>query len=110
MSEPRGRIPEEVKRQLRREVGFGCPLCRKPFLSWHHFDPPYHVEAHNRPEGMIALCLEHFAEADQGLFSPEELRRLKVSPRSAEDAKGDFPSWKKPNVREQDNRREIRDF
>lgn len=25
---------------LRREVGFGCPVCRSPFLTWHHFDPP----------------------------------------------------------------------
>ena len=44
-------------RTLRREVGFGCPVCRSPFLTWHHFDPPYHVEEHWRHEGMIALCL-----------------------------------------------------
>src|SRR5438876_5358162 len=26
--------------ELRREVGFGCPVCRSPFLTWHLFDPP----------------------------------------------------------------------
>jgi hypothetical protein len=47
---------------LRKEVGFGCPICRNPLLTWHHFAPPSNVEHHWRPEGMIALCLEHDME------------------------------------------------
>ena len=98
LKKPRDAIPPDVKRALRREVGFGCPICRSPFLTWHHFDPPYHVEPHNRPEGMIALCREHHDEADQGLFSPDELRSLKQAQRSTEDVKGNYPSWRKPNI------------
>lgn len=94
----RDNIPPAVKRELRREVGFGCPICRSPFLTWHHFDPPYHVEAHNKPEGMIALCREHHDEADQGHYSPAELLALKKSHRSSEDVTGNFPSWQKSNV------------
>jgi hypothetical protein len=69
--------PAEVRRQLRREVGFGCPVprCRSPFLEYHHFDPEWHVENHHRPEGLIPLCPTHHAQA--GAFSVEQLRHMK---------------------------------
>jgi hypothetical protein len=83
---------------LRREVGFGCPVCRSPFLTWHHFDPPEHVEQHWRAEGIIAMCLVCHADADEkgesaGAYSIEELRAMKDSKRSSEDVKGLFPTW-----------------
>lgn len=90
--------------ELRREVAFGCPICRKPFLTWHHFDPPEHVEKHWRPEGIIALCLDHHALADPkgfggNAYSPDELRAMKKKGYSAEDVKSHFPSWQgKKNV------------
>lgn len=82
--------------QLRREVGYGCPICRNPFLTWHHFDPPYHVEEHWRPDGMIALCLKHHAAADPkgnhaGAYTTETLRTLKNAQYSSKDVKGHFP-------------------
>jgi hypothetical protein len=91
-------VPESVKRELRREVGFGCPICRSPFLTWHHFDPPLRVRVHNEPSGMIALCQPHHDAADADSFSVEELRALKQSKRSADDVRGSFPSWQKPNL------------
>ncbi|MEZ5943161.1 MAG: hypothetical protein R3C18_17340 [Planctomycetaceae bacterium] len=91
-------IPAGVIRQLRQEVGYGCPICRSPFLTFHHFDPPYHIEPHNRPEGMIALCREHHDEADSGHYSKNELRQLKLSQNNVDDVLGAFPSWKKPNL------------
>jgi hypothetical protein len=89
--------------ELRREVGFGCPVCRSPFLTWHHFDPPWEVEHHWRPDGMIALCLEHHPNADpEGIggnaYSPDELRRMKRKSYSLEEVKANFPSWQKKNI------------
>ena len=89
--------------QLRKEVGFGCPVCRSPFLTWHHFAPPEHVEKHWRPEGMIALCLEHHPNADPegfggNAYSPDELREMKKKDYSPEDVRGNFISWQKKNV------------
>jgi len=83
-------------RQLRREVGYGCPICRNPFLTWHHFDPPFHEEKHWRPEGMIALCLQHHAAADSkggrpGAYTVQQLRELKNANYSSQDVKGSFP-------------------
>lgn len=85
--------PAIVRRELRREVGFGCPLqdCGNPYLTWHHFDPPWHQKEHHNPAGMIALCLEHHAKADAGAFTKEQLHEFKrsVGPRR-EELKGRF--------------------
>lgn len=81
--EDRGRyIPEKVRKQLREEVAFGCPIknCGSPYLSYHHFDPPYHLEKHHRPEGMIALCLHHHKAADNGAYKINQLRNFKKYP------------------------------
>lgn len=72
--------PAEVRRILRREVGFGCPVpdCVSPYLEWHHFDPPWHVRKHHDPHGMIALCAKHHPMAERnGPFTIEQLRSFK---------------------------------
>jgi hypothetical protein len=84
--------------QLRREVGFGCPVCRSPFLEWHHFDPPWEKEKHWRPEGMVAMCPICHGSADRsrshaGSYSDDELRALKKSSRSSADVIANFPTW-----------------
>lgn len=72
--------PEAVKRKLRREVGFGCPVegCGNPYLEYHHFDPQWSVQKHHNVEGMIALCATHHAKADA--WTIEQCRELKKNP------------------------------
>ncbi len=76
-----------VRQELRREVGFHCPasvaggFCGSPHLTWHHFDPPWRVEHHHRPQGMIALCREHADKADNGSYTDDQLRRWKAEGR-----------------------------
>lgn len=84
----------EVRRKLRKEVGFGCPVkgCGSPFLEWHHFDPPWRELNHHNAEGMIALCTEHHAQADGGAFTTEQLKHLKHSKDAAAAVKGRF-NW-----------------
>ena len=75
-----GRDPyEAVKTALRQEVGFCCPAdqCGSPYLTWHHFDPPWRVENHHRVEGMIALCWEHAHKADHGAYTDDQVREMK---------------------------------
>ena len=74
-------------RILRREVGFGCPVdgCGRPYLTWHHFDPPWRVREHHDPNGMIALCREHADKADAGAFTPKQLRGLKTDTQRARE-------------------------
>jgi hypothetical protein len=88
------RPPVPVIRALRSEVGFGCPVegCGSPYLEWHHFDPPWHVEQHHRPEGMIALCTAHHPMADGGAYTVEQLRAFKQNRVNAEAVRGRF-AW-----------------
>lgn len=76
--------PTNVRRELRREVVFGCPVegCGNPYLEYHHFDPQWHIEKHHRIEGMVALCSTHHAKADA--WTVEQCRELKRYPHTAE--------------------------
>ncbi len=90
----------EVRRALRKEVGFGCPIpgCGIPYLTWHHFDPEWRVEEHHRPEGMIALCLTHAGQADANAYEKEYLRSLKrVGRPEATEVRGEL-SWMRRRV------------
>jgi hypothetical protein len=71
--------PIEIRRNLRKEVGFGCPICRSPFLTWHHFDPPWHECYEHKQEGIIALCTKCHPQADGGAFSKQQLHQLKTN-------------------------------
>ncbi|NRB25744.1 HNH endonuclease [Shewanella sp.] len=87
------RIPKiAVIRELRNEVGFGCPVkdCANPYLEWHHFDPPWRIENHHNPEGMIALCTNHHKKADGGAYTNDQLQNLKKNTANAEKVKGQF--------------------
>lgn len=71
--------PSTVRQLLRREVGFVCPVegCSSPYLSYHHFDPPWAQRPHHNQKGMIALCLQHHKAADAGAFTNDQLKKLK---------------------------------
>src|SRR2546423_5503765 len=85
--------PTSIRRTLRREVGFGCPVpnCGSPYLEWHHFDPPWRVRHHHKPTGMIALCSEHHPMADAGAYTVEQLHDFKKNGKTnCEVIKGKF--------------------
>ena len=85
-------IPNAVKKVLRSEVGFGCPVkgCGNPYLEYHHFDPPVSVKPHNDPEGMIALCAQHHKKADGGTYTIGQLHALKRDKANADLVKGNL--------------------
>lgn len=84
--------PSDVRRVLRQEVGFGCPVpgCGSPYLTWHHFDPPWNVREHHNPDGMIALCRLHHDAADAGAFTADQLRAFKIDGSAAATIRGQF--------------------
>lgn len=93
-------IPENVKRTLREEVGFGCPVpdCGLPYLEWHHFDPPWHIQNHHNAQGMIALCREHHIQADNGAFTKEQLHAFKSTGRKkSKQIRGKF-NWMRNRI------------
>jgi len=107
-------IPLPVRQQLRQDVGYACPICGCPFLTFHHFDPtkgemrksnPGGKIYHN-PNGMIALCSTCHRSCDprppyQPNLSKSQLRSLKNKRWPLEQLKHKFP-WepeKPPLVR-----------
>jgi len=92
-------IPGEsaTKRLLRQEVAFGCPICRDPFLVYHHFDPTWAERHHWDPAGVIALCRKHHDQASRH-FTKEYLRELKAASYSVEDIKERFPWIRKQAI------------
>jgi len=46
-------------------------------LEYHHFDPPWNIEHHHRPEGLIPLCPTHHGQADA--FTVDQLRHFKTA-------------------------------
>ena len=86
-----------MRRQLRQEVGFGCPAdgCANPYLEYHHFDPPWHIEQHHDPDRMIALCATHHATADA--WTTEQVRKLKGEARLMAGVGGRF-EWMRADV------------
>lgn len=88
----------KVKIILRQEINYGCPIpgCGNPFLTWHHFDPPWSVKEHHDPKGMIALCTQHHPMADEGTFSNDQLRQFKTNPNPIEYIRGKF-EWMSEN-------------
>jgi hypothetical protein len=87
--------PAAVRRLLAEEVGFGCPVdgCGSPYLTWHHFDPPWSERHQHDPRGMVALCRDHHPEADAGAFTLEELREFKREGRDRSQALGARFNW-----------------
>lgn len=92
--------PAAVLRQLRSEFGFGCPVpdCGSPYLTWHHFDPPWREREHHNPDGMIALCREHHDKAEAGAFTKDQLRQFKVEGQwRADEVRGRF-DWMRREI------------
>lgn len=99
LGEPGRQPPRALLRELRKEVHFRCPIpdCGSPYLTWHHFDPPWRVERHHRISGMIALCREHADKADNGAFTNDQLRNFKSQEYRHESIFGTF-DWKRQHV------------
>lgn len=89
--------PTAVRRLLRREVGFGCPVegCDNPYLEYHHFDPPWEKEHHHDPDRMIALCATHHGKADA--WTAGQLRAMKATTPSGREVQGRF-EWMREDV------------
>ncbi|MBX9986363.1 hypothetical protein [Priestia aryabhattai] len=82
-------LKKSIKKFLRKEVGFGCPVsgCRLPFLEYHHFDPPYSEGKIHNQDGMIAFCPTHHNQADQGAWSISDMHQMKKE-KNREPVKG----------------------
>jgi hypothetical protein len=92
--------PEPIRRCLRKEVNFGCPVqgCGIPYLTWHHFEPTWEVKEHHDPDGMIALCHTHADWADGKKWTKDQLRQMKQNPFVSHKMEGPYGYLRKDTV------------
>jgi hypothetical protein len=97
---PSRRPPAKVRAELAAEVGFGCPVedCGSPYLTWHHFDPPWSVRKQHDPAGMVAICRDHHSEADAGAFTHDQLREFKRVGRDRRSTLGARFNWMRDDL------------
>lgn len=72
-------IPEEVKRQLRQEAGFGCCFCGYPFYDYHHINP-WARKNHHDADDMMLVCPNHHRSCTLNAISEIEQRAVKSRP------------------------------
>lgn len=78
MSESRPKVPEPIKRQLRKEAFFGCCKCGLPFVQYHHIRG-YRVTGHVA-EHMMILCNNCHDLCTVGALDETAQRKLKAMP------------------------------
>ena len=77
-------VPNEVRRELRQESGFGCCNCGHPFVQFHHI-VPWSEDQHFRPEDMMTLCSHCHHLCTVGAITESEQRQMKRRPKNIID-------------------------
>lgn len=49
-------IPEDVRRQVRQECGFGCVICGLAIAQYEHISPPFAEASAHDPANIALLC------------------------------------------------------
>src|SRR5680860_323928 len=73
-------IPADVKRQIRKECGFGCVICGGAFITYEHIDPTFAEAREHDPEKMTLLCGGCHFRVTKGIWSKEKVRSAKKAP------------------------------
>ncbi|MBM4124909.1 MAG: HNH endonuclease [Nitrospira sp.] len=73
-------IPEDVKRIVRRECGFGCVICGLAIAQYDHFDPPFKDAKEHNPAGIVALCGACHDKKSRGFWSAEKIAEARKKP------------------------------
>lgn len=74
-------IPEEIKRQVRRNCGFGCVICGSAFYEYEHFNPEFNEATAHTPAGITLLCAKHHDDKTRGRMSNNALIEAVANPK-----------------------------
>jgi hypothetical protein len=73
-------IPEDVKRQVRQNCGFGCCICGNAFYHYDHYNPEFADAKVHDPNGITLLCANHHDAKTRGRLSSESVSNAAASP------------------------------
>ena len=66
-------IPEGVKRQVRKNCGFGCIICRSGIYQYEHIIPEYSNAEEHDPNKICCLCGTCHDAVTRGIISKETI-------------------------------------
>lgn len=78
----RSSFTKEDKQRVRRRVGFGCVMCSKLPIQYHHFDPPFADATAHNPDGITLLCGYCHDMVSRGIYSDRKVRKWNANPKS----------------------------
>lgn len=64
-------IKESVKKQIRKNCGFGCVICGAGIYEYEHVDPEYSAAKVHDPAKMTLLCGQCHGKKTRGFLSKE---------------------------------------
>ncbi|HBP86419.1 MAG TPA: HNH endonuclease signature motif containing protein [Nitrospirales bacterium] len=73
-------IPENVRRQIRKESGFGCVICGGAFITYEHIDPTFAEAREHDPQKMTLLCWGCHGRVTKGVWSKDKVRSAQQAP------------------------------
>lgn len=74
-------IPAEIKREVRKNCGFGCVVCGSAFYEYEHFNPEYNEAIIHDPAGITLLCAKHHDDKTRGRMSNKILEEAAANPK-----------------------------
>lgn len=75
-------IPASLKREIRKNCGFGCVNCGSPFYDYEHWNPPFEELDEEPSVDGITLCCPNCHRMKGKLRSMEEYENNILSPAS----------------------------
>ncbi len=80
-------IPEPVRRQIRRECGFGCVCCGLAIATYEHIDPPFKDAYEHDPSKMAFLCGGCHDRVTRRVWSKQKILDARRNPRCVVNGK-----------------------
>jgi hypothetical protein len=75
-------IPEDVRRQIRQECGFGCVICGMAIVQYEHIDPPFAEANTHDPQKIALLCGSCHDRVTRGIWSKARVLEARRAPRT----------------------------
>jgi len=73
-------IPEDIKRQIRQESGFGCVCCGLAIATYEHIEPTFRDAQEHDPSKMAYLCGSCHDRVTRGIWSKQKVMVVRSEP------------------------------
>jgi hypothetical protein len=75
-------IPENIRRQVRQECGFGCVICGLAITQYEHIDPTFADAKFHDPKKIALLCGTCHDHITRGTWSKDYVLRARRNPKT----------------------------